>query len=145
MGRRWDVDERGHGVADARQLADGARELVDAMVEEDWVAEDPDAHLLPHIRMACDRDGAPLSLRSAETEPDGTLSVALSWRGSENGSPHAAAFALLGEFAESTTYIRYRRERGALVFDVVTGMLATDTTLEPHGHTVRFTIEGAPR
>src|SRR5262245_36806495 len=115
------------------------------MVEEDWVAEDPDAHLLPHIRKACERDGAPLSLRGAETKPDGTLSVALSWRGSENLSPHGAAFALLGEFAESATYIRYRRERGALVLDVVTGMLAPDTTFLPHGHTLRVTVEGAPR
>jgi hypothetical protein len=70
VGRRWDIDERGRGVADARHFADGARELVDAMVEEDWVAEDPDAHLLPHIRRACERDGAPLS-ESCKRPPAG--------------------------------------------------------------------------
>ena len=31
MKRRWVIDERGHGVADAREFADGARELVAAM------------------------------------------------------------------------------------------------------------------
>ncbi|HET7051805.1 MAG TPA: hypothetical protein VFI54_26275 [Solirubrobacteraceae bacterium] len=42
MNRRWDDDERGHGVADARQLVAGARELVAAFGERDWVAEDPE-------------------------------------------------------------------------------------------------------
>ncbi len=38
---RWDGDERGKGVADARALAPGAGELADAMQEPDWVAESP--------------------------------------------------------------------------------------------------------
>ena len=49
MARRWDDDERGHGVADARQLVTGARELVVAFDAPNWVAEDPELHLKPHV------------------------------------------------------------------------------------------------
>jgi hypothetical protein len=45
MTRRWDDDERGHGVADARQLVPGARELVAAFDATNWIAEDPERHL----------------------------------------------------------------------------------------------------
>ena len=49
MNRRWDDDERGHGVADARQLVAGARELITAFGAHDWVAEEPELHLKPHV------------------------------------------------------------------------------------------------
>ena len=52
--RRWDTDEREHGVADARQFAAGARDLLDAMTTPEWVAEDPEAHLVPNLRHACE-------------------------------------------------------------------------------------------
>jgi hypothetical protein len=61
---RWDIDERGRGVADASQFAQGAGELVDAMREPNWVAEEPEAHLLPHLRRACEAADAPLVLES---------------------------------------------------------------------------------
>jgi hypothetical protein len=47
--RRWDDDERGEGVADAGAFAQGAEELVDAMRRPNWVAEQPEVHLLPHL------------------------------------------------------------------------------------------------
>ena len=54
MNRRWDDDERGHGVADAHQLVAGALELVAAFDERDWVAEDPELHLKPHVDAWCE-------------------------------------------------------------------------------------------
>jgi hypothetical protein len=64
--RRWDGDERGHGVTDGAALAPGVQRLLTATTQPDWVAEDPDAHLLPHLRRACGQPGSPWTLRSAE-------------------------------------------------------------------------------
>jgi hypothetical protein len=52
--RRWDNDTRGRGVADGGWIAPGVRRLLGALAEADWVAEDPDVHLLPHLRRACE-------------------------------------------------------------------------------------------
>jgi hypothetical protein len=57
---RWDSDERGDGVADATALVPGAEELLDAMRRPRWVAEEPEAHLLPHLVQACARAKAVL-------------------------------------------------------------------------------------
>jgi hypothetical protein len=51
---RWDGDVTGGGVGDAGAFADGADELVDSMRLADWVAEEPELHLLPHLRAACE-------------------------------------------------------------------------------------------
>jgi len=52
--RRWDTDERGRGVASAGAYLAHADALRGAMAEPDWVAEDPDQHLLPHVRRFCE-------------------------------------------------------------------------------------------
>ena len=134
--RRWDVDERGHGVADGRRLAPGAAELLEALHEPDWVAEQPEAHLLPHLRRACDQGAVGLRLDGTRTEPDGAFVVDLHWSGPRDDlrGLRAAAFALIGEVAESATYIRQRDEPGAIVYEVGTGMLAPDTDFASHGH-----------
>jgi hypothetical protein len=135
--RRWDIDERGHGIADARQFADGARELVAAMETTDWVAEEPEAHLLPHIRRTC--EGSPLSLVGAEVAEDGVLVVELRWEaGDESHRPDV--WRVIGSFAESASYLHQWSENGTDVFDVVTGMLAGQTAFAPHGHTVRIRL-----
>jgi hypothetical protein len=51
--RRWDTDERGHGIADGSAFAPGVHRLAEALAEEAWVAEEPDLHLFPHIERAC--------------------------------------------------------------------------------------------
>jgi hypothetical protein len=138
---RWDGDTRGRGIADAAAFAPGARELVAAMEGREWVAEQPEAHLLPHIRRWCERAGAPLELAGAWVEPDGVYVVELRLRaGAEIRHLRASAFALLGEIAESATYVRQRREGDAFEYEVVTGMLAGDTAFAPHGHTLRLRI-----
>jgi hypothetical protein len=124
-------------VADARQFAGGARELVAAMETTDWVAEEPEAHLLPHIRRIC--AGSPLSLVQADVAEDGVLLVELRWEGGDE-SHWPEVWRVVGSFAESASYLHQRRENGTDVFDVVTGMLAGETVFAPHGHTVRIRV-----
>jgi hypothetical protein len=141
--RRWDIDERGRGVADASRFAEGASELVDAMMEPDWVAEEPEAHLLPHLQRACDAAGSPLVLESSKVESDGVLSLDLRWQGDPEAPVWPAVWALLGTVSESASYVRQRGENGVYICDVVTGMLDPDTTFAPHGHTLRLRVTGA--
>ena len=137
MKPRWDTDERGHGVADARQFADAARDLVAAMEAADWVAEEPEAHLLPHIRRICEE--SPLSVAEAGVAEDGVLVVELHWQGGDE-SHWPEVWRVIGSFAESASYLHQRSENGTDVFDVVTGMLAEETVFAPHGHTVRLRV-----
>ncbi len=153
MPARWEGDERGSGVADARALVPGASQLVEALGQPRWVAEEPDAHLVPHIEGAC-RDGLPIALESIRAEEDGALAVELRWTGRRGDARAArrAAYALVGSVAESASYIRQRRTRsvpdidavegGGLLYEVATGMLAGDTPFAPHGHTLRLRISG---
>jgi hypothetical protein len=141
---RWDDDERGHGVADARQLVAGARELIAAFAERDWVAEDPALHLKPHIDAWCEADGR-LELKRAYRDDDGAFVLDLSWREEPAGPGQirAAVYALIGQFAESATYVRQRRiatggRVPALRFEVGTGEL--DGAFASHGHVVVINV-----
>jgi len=139
--RRWDIDERGHGIGDARAFVAGLSELADAMNETGWVAEDADAHLLPHLRRACEPLG--LELVEAATTTDAAFEVRIAVLAPEKriGDVRAAIFTLIGSIAESATYVRQRRdESGDVVFEVVTGMLESDTDFRSHGHTLRIHV-----
>ena len=147
---RWDGDERGEGVADATSFTDGAVELIDAMRLFKWVAEEPELHLLPHIERACKT--LPFEIDGAAVAPDGAFDLRLRWTGREQavGQTRAAVFALVGSFAEVSTYVRQRRiaagdARGGetLLFEVVTGILGDDV-FSPHGHTVRISVPLSP-
>ena len=144
MTGRWEGDERGRGVADAVPLVPGASELLAAFREQDWVAEDPDVHLRPHVEEWCRQDDR-LALISADTDETNAYVLRLEWRGAPAGvgDVRAAVFSLIGSFAESATYVRQRRgssavddDGGELRFDVGTGELASDAAFEPHGHVV---------
>jgi hypothetical protein len=137
MNARWEDDERGEGIADGRALIPGVEELTAALRSDGWVAEEPQAHLLPHFEHACEL--LPFELRSAASADDGTYEVQLHWTGDEAGvgAIRAAVFALVGSFAESATFVRQRCD--PLVFEVATGELA-DAAFAPHGHTLRIAI-----
>jgi hypothetical protein len=122
-----------------------------------WVAEDPDAHLLPHLRRACEQDGLPFELLGAELEEDAAYSVRLRWRGDANDlrAVRAGAFALIGAIAEGATYVRQRRAAAdgsvpadvdlpgggeEVVFEVATGMLEPDTSFATHGHVLLLRV-----
>ena len=128
---RWDPDERGHGIADASALADGVRELVAATAIEDWVAEEPEAHLLPHIRRACGELG--IELVGHETV-DAVFVVKVA---APEESTAETVFWIIGSFAEWATSIR---RRGSTTFEIVTGMLDGDSQFVPHGHMVRIEL-----
>jgi hypothetical protein len=144
-GRRWEHDERGEGVADASQFADGAAELIAAMRRPNWVAEQPEMHLLPHLEHAC--ESLPFRILDARTSDDGTYDVRLGWTGDERGVGviRASMFGLLGSIAEPSSYIRQRRTNSGdgssaiLTFDVVTGIV-DEAPFEPHGHTLRLSV-----
>ena len=144
MNRRWDDDERGHGVADARQLVAGARELVTAFGADDWVAEDPDLHLKPHVDAWLQADRR-LELKRAYSDDHGAYVLDLTWRGEPAGAGviRAAVYALIGQFAESATYVRQRREPNGgpvpkLRFEVGTGEL--NGAFASHGHAVVINV-----
>jgi hypothetical protein len=130
--RRWDTDERGRGIADASALAPGVQELTRALTLDEWVAEEPELHLLPHIERACDEAG--LQLLDHQLE-EAVFTVRVAWPGTPRPAEvRAAAFAIVGSFAESATSVR---ERG-LSFEIVTGLLDSDTEFKSHGHLVRL-------
>jgi hypothetical protein len=150
MQPRWDGDTRGRGVGDAARLAPGAGELAEAFGQPEWVAEEPELHLRPHVEAWCERDQR-LGLTGAYTDDSNVYVLDLAWRGARSGvgEARAAVFALIGSFAESATYVRQRRvaSDGAgsamkLRFEVGTGELAPDSRFEPHGHVVVINLVG---
>src|SRR5262249_3590188 len=80
---RCDGDTRGRGVADATPYVEGASELVDSMRTPEWVAEEPDMHLLPHMRQP---RVLPLALNATRTLDDGTFEVELTSTRTVTGS-----------------------------------------------------------
>lgn len=150
MPTRWDGDDRGRGIGDAEQLVTGANELIASFRQPGWVAEQPEAHLRPHVEQWCQRDER-LALRGASIDDHHAYVLDLEWRGEPAGVGHAraAVFSLIGSFAESATYVRQRRvdsqgdlSAPSLRFEVGTGELAPDTTFHPHGHAVVINVAG---
>jgi hypothetical protein len=143
---RWDGDERGEGAADATPFAAGAVELVQAMQLAMWVAEQPEVHLLPHLELAC--RSLPLRFEEARSAVDGAFDVSLRWTGetASVGEIRAAVFALVGSFAELSTYVKQRRieetEDGdrTFLFEIVTGFVDGESRFAPHGHSVRVHV-----
>jgi hypothetical protein len=138
---RWDNDTRGTGVASASAFLPGLDALRAAAAQSDWVAEQPDAHLLPHLRRALEDPACAFGLLDV-TESDGVLVLDLAWRGDGgNAMVVRDAFRLLASIAESSTHVHERAGANGIVeLDIVTGMLAGQTGFEPHGHTLRLRV-----
>jgi hypothetical protein len=136
--RRWDTDERGVGVGDARGQLPALDSLRALAATPAWVTEGADAHLLPHIRAAVP-DG--WMIDASRVEDDGRLVVDLR-RADPDGEPPAlgtiriAAYGLIGSVAESATAVHEVVIDGGRTFEVVTGMLPDDTPFATHGHTL---------
>jgi hypothetical protein len=150
MARRWDNDDRGHGVADAAPLVSGASELVAAFRQPNWVAEQPEMHLVPHVEAWCQEDRR-LALTRAHTDSTGACVLDFEWHGATRsvGGARAAVFSLIGSFAESATYVRQRRAAHdgdgfatQLQFEVGTGELGPDARFDSHGHVVVINVKG---
>jgi hypothetical protein len=115
---------------------------VAAFSQSDWVAEQPEIHLRPHVEAWCQRDQR-LALVGENTNDGLAYVLDLEWRGANRGvgEARAAVFPLIGSFAESATYVRQRRVNGEgsttkFRFEVGTGELAPDARFVPHGHLV---------
>jgi hypothetical protein len=150
MAERWDGDDRGQGIGDASQLVSGITELTAAFMHPGWVAEQPEAHLLPHVESWCRQDPR-FALTGAHTDRTDAYVLDLVWDGAPGsvGNARAAVYSLIGSFAESATYIRQRRLASdvggstmGLQFEVGTGELAPDARFEPHGHVVVINLTG---
>ena len=143
---RWDPDDRGIGVGDARAYLatlDAMRAVAD---RDGWVAESPETHLLPRLTEHA-ATGGPLAIEATRTGSDGTFEVDARWVGARDAEAwrvRAAAVALIGVVAETTSLIRETRgPDGDPVFEVMTGLLPTDTRFATHGHTLLLRVHAA--
>ena len=138
---RWDVDERGIGVAHARRWQPLIAGLADAAGEDGWVAEEPELHLLPHLDRAT-ADG-PVAVRRSWTEPDGTFVVELDWVGSAKptrGALREVLFGLVGRIAETRTLVHEPAAARGRELEVLTGSIDDDGRFAGHGHMIRFRV-----
>src|SRR4029078_2663321 len=121
-GRRWDTDERGHGVGPGDAFSPNIQEIADALAGSGWVTEEPEAHLLPHLQAACDEPGSRWTIASWTIDDDGVFVVDASWAGSWGrfDALRGDAFAFLGRTAELTTHIRERRVDDGVVLKMAT-------------------------
>jgi hypothetical protein len=134
---RWDIDDRGRGVAGAAAEVPALDRLRGAMLEPDWVTEEPELHLLPHIRRTCAEHG--WSVVRADVV-DAVLEVEVQAPGARN--PTAAAFTLLGSFAEPATHVATTTHDVGreIAVTITTGVLDGDSRFAPHGHVVRLSV-----
>jgi len=142
--QRWDNDQRGHGVADGGWIAESVRALLAALEAPDWIAEDPDVHLLPHLQRACNETGSPWTLQSTEMV-DGLYIVTLDWSGPTPrlSNLRADVFALLGAVAETVLFVHQHVLNDTIHYDVTIGILDGDSPFRAHGHLLQLQIGGA--
>jgi hypothetical protein len=142
--KRWDGDERGRGVASAAPFAPGVAALQEQLAADDWITEDPHAHLMPHIARAC--SVLPdMSLVETHVGDDGVLEVVVDWQPTVD-SPTLTyrVYGLIGSFAEPSTHVAQHSVGDTVEYDVVTGVLPAQTHFRTHGHLVRFRVVGEP-
>jgi hypothetical protein len=147
--RRWDIDERGIGIADAATFAPRVEALAAAARETGWVAEDPDLHLWPYLHLAINAAQSPWRLVRRRVDGDGTLVVEVGHEAVSGPGGRARvrgdAFALLGTLAEGATFIEESEAGQGTELTVVTGALADQTGFRSHGHTLRLIVSGNDR
>ena len=140
--RRWDIDERGHGIASGEIARPDLARLDAALAGPDWIAEEPDAHLLPHIRRACEVEGSGLEVVGWAIEA-AILVVRLRETEIERGSKvdrRRRLLTVVGAFVEPSTFLRFADDDRIL--DIATGVLDGDGPFRGHGHLVRLQVVG---
>jgi hypothetical protein len=140
--RRWDTDERGHGIAGAGGHLPAINELAELAALPDWVAEDPEEHLLPGLRRGAEATG--LTITSFVSDTEGTFTVHLKGAG-EMGRRELrqAAWTILGYVAELSSHVRETRDEAGVAFDVVTGN-TPEGAFATHGHSLRLVVDAVP-
>jgi hypothetical protein len=143
MTQRWQGDTHGSGIGSGRDYTAPLSRLREAMQLPDWVAEEPEAHLLPHLEAACERQGSPWRLVSAVA--NGVVYyVTLEWQRSSTRMRQLTVdfYSLLGVIAESNTHIREEAADAAIEYQVTTGLLDRDGPFKGHGHILQFRLVG---
>ena len=135
--RRWDTDARRHGVADARASLPAIRELEELAATPDWVAEDPESHLMPHLRSGFDAAG--MTITAFAVEASGLLTVRVRASARRPAELRSAMWAVLGEVAELSSHVRESHAGELVVFEVVTGV-PPGGEFATHGHTLRIEV-----
>ena len=138
--RRWDTDARGAGVADAASHAGSVSRLLATLTEPDWVAEDPEIHLIPHLAEAARALGLELTVTDASAA---NLEVRVSAPATMSPrEARAAVHGLVGSIAEGSTHVR--EVESGRTYEVVTGMLDGDgppaMPFAAHGHVLRIVV-----
>jgi hypothetical protein len=144
--QRWDTDERYRGVADATAFAAPIEELAALARRPDWVAEEPEAHLVPHLRDVSASGVSGLRLMRTGSDADGVLTAELEHAaGASQGDIRRHVWTFIGAVAELATSVRERRSGDEICFDVVTGVPDDSGAFASHGHTVRLVVRPARR
>jgi hypothetical protein len=140
--RRWDSDERGRGVGDARASLPAIRELAELAGSSGWVTEDPENHLLPGLRERVEISG--LLIGSVSVEPDGAMRLVLTSPTQQSRREiRQSVWSILGGVAELSTFVRETRSADSFTFEVVTGIPPGDGPFATHGHVLRLQIDRA--
>ncbi|MGC0417086.1 hypothetical protein [Embleya sp. AB8] len=127
------------GVSGGEAPADVLRELAERTGRPDWVAEDPEADLLPRLRVACDLPGSPWRLRATTVLPGGILAVDVEHARPRSPRLLADAIELLAGIAGPAFFVRHT---DAATFDCATGTLGRDTPGTGRGHLLRLRLIG---
>ena len=115
------------------------------MDSEGWVAEDPEAHLLSHLRRACADGRLPLELVGPRPPRRAAFVVDVRWTGAPGSwrGARVAATPCWPSVAEPSTFVRERHEDDVLVLDAATGVLDGDGPFAAHGHVLVLRVHGA--
>jgi hypothetical protein len=142
---RWDTDTRGRGIGDGRWIAPAVQHLLAALAAPGWIAEEPDVHLLPHLRQACEAPNSPWTLIAADLQ-EAVYVVTLEWSRPQPRlhQLRADAVALIGRVAEGATFVQQRTTEREIEYHVTTGMLEGDSPFAGHGHLLLLRIGGPP-
>jgi hypothetical protein len=132
--RRWDTDERRHGIASGAPLLPHVQRLAEHLRRDGWIAEQPEAHLLPHLR-----DGSAFQITGEHLRDDGVYEVALDLVSDAKGvNVLREAIRLLSAIAEPGFFVRQVDEN---TIDCATGVFDGDPPgFASHGHLIRLII-----
>jgi hypothetical protein len=133
--RRWDVDERFTGIASGAAAAPHVQDLLHHTERDGWVTEQPEAHLLPHLR----DPGAPFRIVSERLLGDGVYELTVSPAEPSQGiDVLRQAIRFLAAIAEPAFFVR---QVDATTIDCATGVLDGDPPgFAAHGHLIRLAI-----
>jgi len=140
---RWEGEMQGHGDGNGRWIRPEVQHLLNVLLEPDWIAQNPETHLQPHLTGACVAQGSPWTLDAVESL-DELFVVRVSWERPYGRLRHlrADAFSLIGSIAESTTFVRQSLTNETIEFRITTGMLDDDGPFAGHGHLILLQIRG---